>query len=228
LQGRGREKEAKDLDEKRNIAKTVNFLTGYGGGAFGLQNVLAVKAIFKDIEECEKIIELFFDSYPSLRALLQLYKGFILNKGCAVSIFGRVRIFEEAWGGDEEAKAKALRAGCNHLIQSTASDMMLVALYTIEQRMREANLESILVSTVHDSLLIDAVRSELPVIHDIVVSTLNNFPIVLPLVLGDDFDISWMLVPFTGDCDVGLDYLNMMKIPEKDVDWDKLLVSYAL
>ena len=223
LQGKGQEKQAKDLDQKRNIAKTVNFLTGYGGGAFGLQNVLASKAIFKDLEECERIIELFFESYPALRALLQLYKGFILNKGCAVSIFGRVRVFEEAWGGDEEAKAKALRAGCNHLIQSTASDMMLVALYAVETRMREEGLESILVSTVHDSLLIDAVRAELPRIHEIVVSTLNNFPVVLPAVLGDDFDTSWMLVPFTGDCDVGTDYLNVKKVPDHGVDWDKLL-----
>ena len=225
LQQHHKEKDAKKLELDRVTAKTVNFLTGYGGGAFGLQNVLAAKAIFKDIDECTGIIEAFFDSYPALRSLLQLYKGFILQKGCAVSIFGRVRVFEEAWGGDEEAKAKALRAGCNHLIQSTASDMMLVALFVVERRMREAGLESILVSTVHDSLLIDAIREELPVVHEIVSSTLNNFRVVLPLVLGDDFDTSWMLVPFTGDCEVGLNYLDMRKIPEVDADWEKLLVS---
>lgn len=227
LQDKKRDKEAKTLELNRVTAKTVNFLTGYGGGAFGLQNVLAAKAIFKDIEECEDIIAAFFESYPALRSMLQLYKGFIQQKGCAVSVFGRVRVFEEVWGGDEEAKAKALRAGCNHLIQSTASDMMLIALFTIENEMRRAGLESILVSTVHDSLLTDAIRSELPQVHEIVTSVLNNFDVVLPLVLGDDFDTSWMLVPFTGDCEVGADYLNVHKIPEKDIDWDKLLAPSA-
>jgi len=223
LQKNKRDKEAKQLGENRQVGKTVNFLTGYGGGAFGLQNVLAAKGIFKDLEECEDIIRAFFDSYPSLRAWLQLYKGFIQQRHCALSIFGRVRVFEEVSGSDEEAKAKALRAGCNHVIQSTASDMMLIALFVIEQEMRSAGLESLLVSTVHDSLLIDAIREELSRVHEIVSYTLNNFNLVLPAVLGQDFDTSWMLVPFAGDCDVGLDYLHVRKIPETNVDWDKLL-----
>jgi len=225
LQEKGHSKEAKALDEKRSIGKTVNFLTGYGGGAFGLQNVLAMKSIYRKIEECQEIIELFFDSYPALKRLLMQYKRFILDTEIAVSIFGRVRVFEEVRGDDEEAKAKALRAGCNHLIQSTASDMMLTALVVIEQMMRDADLESLLVSTVHDSLVIDCVQEELPQVHDIVLRVLNNFPAVFKAVFGDDYDTSWMIVPFTGDCEVGLDYLNTRKIPKKNIDWNKLLAD---
>lgn len=221
LQSKKQDKEAKALDEKRSIGKTVNFLTGYGGGAFGLQNVLAMKSIYKKIEECQDIIEAFFDAYPSLRRLLQQYKRFILDTHVAVSIFGRVRIFEEVRGDDEEAKAKALRAGCNHLIQSTASDMMLTALFVIETMMRDANLESLLVSTVHDSLVIDCVKEELPQVHDIVLRVLNNFPEVFKAVFGDDYDTSWMTVPFTGDCECGKDYLSMNKLG-KNVDWDEI------
>ena len=223
LQSKGKEDEAKKLDLNRTTAKTVNFLTGYGGGAFGLQNVLAMKGIFKEIEECQEIIELFFNSYPSLRSLLQYYKRFILDNLCAVSIFGRVRFFEEARSEDGEQQSKALRAGCNHLIQSTASDMMLIALFVIEDLMREADLESLLVSTVHDSLVIDAITEELPQIHEIVDMVLNNFPSVLRQVLGDDYDTSWMLVPFAGDSEVGHDYFHMKKIPKKNIDWHELL-----
>lgn len=225
LQDKGRDKEAKELELKRVTAKTTNFLTGYGGGAFGLQNVLAMNRIGKSIEECQEIIELFFDSYPSLKKFLMQYKRFILDTDVAVSIFGRVRVFEEVRGDDEEAKAKALRAGCNHIIQSTASDMMLTALCVIEQMMRDADLESILVSTVHDSLVIDAVRDELPEVHEIVTGVLNNFPTVFKSVFGMDYDTSWMIVPFSGDCEVGQDYLNTKKIPGKDIDWDKLLAD---
>jgi DNA polymerase I-like protein with 3'-5' exonuclease and polymerase domains len=227
LQDKGFDKEAKELELNRVTAKTVNFLTGYGGGAFGLQNVLAMKDIWMKIEECQEIIEAFFESYPALRAWLQDYKRFILDTHVAVSIFGRVRVFEEVRGDDEEAKAKALRAGCNHVIQSTASDMMLTALRVIEQMMREADLESILVSTVHDSLVIDAVRDELAQVHEIVLAVLNNFPGVFKVIFGADYDTSWMLVPFSGDCEVGLDYLSTRKIPEKGADWDKLLAVEA-
>jgi DNA polymerase I-like protein with 3'-5' exonuclease and polymerase domains len=227
LQDKGRDKEAKELSQKRNIGKTVNFLTGYGGGAFGLQNVLAAKSIYLTLEECEKIIASFFDSYPSLQKMLMFYKHFIMERHVAVSVFGRVRVFEEVQGEDKEAISKALRAGCNHLIQSTASDMMLLALIAIEQLMREADLESMLVSTVHDSLLVDSIRDELPKIHEITTSVLNNFPMVLPAMLGEDFDTSWMLVPFTGDCEVGLDYLSAKAIPKDNIDWDKLLAPHA-
>jgi DNA polymerase-1 len=227
LQEKGLTKEAKELDEKRSIGKTVNFLTGYGGGAFGLQNVLAMKDIYRKIEECQEIIELFFDSYPALRRLLMEYKRFILDSHVAVSLFGRVRVFEEVRGDDEEAKAKALRAGCNHLIQSTASDMMLTALVVIEEMMRAEGLESLLVSTVHDSLVIDAVREELPMVHGIVTDVLNNFPEVFKYKFGENYDTSWMIVPFTGDCEVGTDYLSVRKIPKKDIDWDKLLAPVA-
>jgi DNA polymerase family A len=230
LQSKGKDEEAKLLELNRVTAKTTNFLTGYGGGAFGLQNVLTMNNIDKPIEECEKIIELFFDSYPSIRNLLQFYKKFILETDVAVSVFGRVRVFEEVRGDDREAKAKALRAGCNHLIQSTASDMMLTALFSIENLMRHAGLESILVSTVHDSLVIDCVREELPEVHDIVTLVLNNFPEVFKSVFGPAFDTSWMIVPFSGDCEVGTDYLHVKKIPSGEanrIDWNELLSAKA-
>jgi DNA polymerase I-like protein with 3'-5' exonuclease and polymerase domains len=223
LQEKGRDKEAKDLNQKRQIGKTVNFLTGYGGGAFGLQTTLAARSIYLPIEECETIIESFFDSYPALKQHLQHYKHFIQETGVAVSILGRVRIFEEVFSEDREAISKALRAGCNHLIQSTASDMMLIALIAIENLMREAGLESILVSTVHDSLLIDAIQEELPQIHEIVTMVLNNFDKVLPACFGDSYDTSWMIVPFAGDCEVGLNYLDAKQVPKTNIDWDKLL-----
>jgi DNA polymerase I-like protein with 3'-5' exonuclease and polymerase domains/uracil-DNA glycosylase len=223
LQDQGRDKEAKDLNQKRQIGKTVNFLTGYGGGAFGLQTTLANRQVYLPIEECEKIIESFFESYPALKQHLQHYKYFIQENGVAVSILGRVRIFEEVFSDDREAMSKALRAGCNHLIQSTASDMMLIALIAIEDLMRDAGLESILVSTVHDSLLIDALQEELPQIHEIVTMVLNNFDKVLPAYFGDDYDTSWMIVPFAGDCEVGMNYLDSKQVPKDNIDWDKLL-----
>lgn len=224
LQNAGKGKEAKELELKRKVAKTCNFLTGYGGGAFGLQTTLANNKIYMSIEECEAILAQFFESYPTLKKFLSAYKYFIQQNGAAVSITGRVRIFEEVFSDDTEASAKALRAGCNHLIQATASDMMLVCLRVIEAAMRDQNLESILVSTVHDSLLIDAVRDEIPAVHEIVYTVLNNIPDVFRLVFGPEYDTSWMLVPFGGDCEVGPNYGKQNKIPTKgDIDWDKLL-----
>lgn len=205
--------------------QTANFLTGYGGGALGLQTILANNEVYKSLEECEDIIAAFFEAYPALRDFLSYYKRFVADNRVAVSMFGRVRILEEASSNDKQLASKALRAGCNHVIQSTASDMMLVALTSIEKLMRAEGLESILVSTVHDSLLIDAVRKELPVVHEIVHSVLNNYREVLTGVFGDDYDLSWLTVPIAGDCEVGLSYYDTVKIPNGAIDWNKLLAE---
>lgn len=224
LQKDGQGKKAKDLELKRKIGKTCNFLTGYGGGAFGLQTTLANSKIYMEIEECERILAQFFDSYPTLKKFLSAYKYFIQQNGAAVSITGRVRVFEEVFSDNDEEAAKALRAGCNHLIQATASDMMLVCLRVIEAAMRDQNLESILVSTVHDSLVIDGIKEEMPKVHEIVYTVLNSIPEVFSLVFGPEYDTSWMLVPFGGDCEVGLNYGRMNKIPVRgEPDWDELL-----
>ena len=104
--------------------------------------------------------------------------------------------------------------------------MMLLCLCVIEDAMREQNLESMLVSTVHDSLVVDAVQEELQVVHDIVYTVINNIPNIMRMMFGDDFDTSWMIVPFAGDCEVGMDYKNLNKVPEKgQPDWDRLLLS---
>lgn len=224
LQHAGQSEEAKKLELRRKIAKTVNFLTGYGGGAFGLQNVLANNEVYMPIEDCENIIASFFDAYPALKRFLGVYKTFIEDHAVAVSMFGRVRHFEEIYSDDNEARSRALRAGCNHLIQATASDMMLICLVTIETLMRQANLKSLLVSTVHDSLVIDAVRRELDEVHNIVFSVMNNIPTVIESLM-PDYDTSWMIVPFAGDSEVGLNYLETNKISGDNPDWDELLME---
>ena len=210
---------------------TCNFLTGYGGGAFGLQTVLANKQIYRPIEECERTIAIFFDSYPAVKDLLRYYKRFIEDSEVAVSVFGRVRVFEEVKSGDPEAKSKAVRAGCNHLIQSTASDMMLICLCVIEQMMRDEGLDSILVSTVHDSLVVDTLRKhELVKVHEIVDMVLNNMPEVFKMMFGDDYDASWMIVPFAGDGELGLNYGSMRSLPKVNtsaIDFDKILDDHS-
>ena len=80
-----------------------------------------------------------------------------------------------------------------------------------------------LVSTVHDSLLIDAKRSELPKIHEICDPIINNIPEVLKLFFGESYDTSWIIAPVTGDFEVGVNYLDQRKVSGSNPDWDALL-----
>ena len=225
LQETGKAKEAKKLEGDRKIGKTINFLTGYGGGAFGLQSSLAMEGVYLTIERCEELLEEFFDTYPYLRIHIGRYKNFIEENGVAVSLTGRVRIFEEVFGEDHKAKAKALRAGYNHLIQSSASDIMLICLYYIDELMCEENMRSMLVTTVHDSLGVDTHIEELPKVHEIVDSVINNVPEILRMHFGPQQDLSWAnIVPLAGDSEVGVNYLDSRKL-DRNPDWDKVYAN---
>lgn len=223
LQAHERESEAKKLKEERKIAKSSNFLTSYGGGPFGLQTTLSGDQIYKSIEWCEDVLEAFFDGYPSLRDFLGYYKDFILRYGVAVSIFGRVRTLDEAFSESLEARSKAQRSGCNHVIQATASDLMMISLRVIENVMRAEKLRSRFISTVHDSLVVDCLKRELPAVHEICVSVLDNLPSVLQSVFGDDYDTSWMIVPFAGSAEAGKNYLDKTVVPNYNPNWNEIM-----
>lgn len=207
---------------------TVNFLVSYGGGGFGLQTTLAEEGVYRTLEECEGWVEAMFDTYPSLRRYVSMYKRFVLRHGCAVSLLGRVRPLEDAYSDDYGRHNKALRAGFNHLIQATASDMMMICMSLIDQMSKDRCLESMLVSTVYDSLVFDVRRQELPALHDIVALVLDNIPEVVPLVLGEDAcDFRWLhTVPFEWDAEVGPNYGSLAKVGAgtgAEIDWMKLL-----
>ena len=86
--------------------------------------------------------------------------------------------------------------------------------------MRDAGLKSILISTVHDSLLVDCVREELPIVHEIAMSVFTNIPDILETWIGDDVDLSWTrMLPFDGDSEVGKNYLDMIKLAHGYNDW---------
>jgi hypothetical protein len=223
LQQNGRADEAKKLKGKRKLGKTLNFLTGYGGGAFGFQSAMALQGVYLQIDECEKLLNGFFESYPYMKTHIGLYKNFVQKNGVAVSLTGRVRVLEEVFSEDQGMANKALRAAYNHLIQASASDLLLLCLVAIERLMRLEGLESVLVSTVHDSLVIDGVWDEVPKIHEICDAVLSNIPEVAQQLQGPEADLSWMtLVPLSGDCAVGRNYSQETKIPAKNPDFDEI------
>ena len=105
---------------------------------------------------------------------------------------------------------------------------MLTCLNVLDGIFVDKGLQSLLVSTVHDSMVIDAKRDELPFIHEMCTAVVNNLPEIMPLVLGDEPDLSWMdVVPIQGDSEVGVSYYGPKKIaadPQTGgIDWDRLL-----
>ena len=84
-----------------------------------------------------------------------------------VTLFGRRRPVPELSSSNFMQRYFGERVAMNAPIQGTAADIMKIAMIGVNRRLKEQNLKSRLVLQVHDELLIEAYRPELPEVEKI-------------------------------------------------------------
>ena len=62
----------------------------------------------------------------------------------------------------------------NYPVQGTAADLMSIARVSLKNRLQGGRLDSLLISTVHDSLIVDGPHSELDIIAEMMYNTFDN------------------------------------------------------
>ena len=87
--------------------------------------------------------------------------------GYVVTLFGRRRPVPELSSSNFMQRSFGERVAMNAPIQGTAADIMKIAMIGVNRRLKEQNLKSRLVLQVHDELLIEAYRPELPEVEKI-------------------------------------------------------------
>ncbi len=159
--------------DMRRIAKTVNFGIMYGLGAYGLAERLGIsRGDAKDIidnykEKYHGIIKYMDDTVESSRI-----------KGYAETLCSRRRYFPNINSSNRMLKNADERAAINMPIQGTASDMLKIAMISIDKEMTNRNLKSKMILQVHDELVFDVVQTELDELRDLVIEKMRT---ALPL-----------------------------------------------
>jgi DNA polymerase-1 len=64
----------------------------------------------------------------------------------------------------------------NYPVQGTAADLMTLARVSLRNRLKTGKLQSLLISTVHDSLVADVCRSEVDKVKELMYNTFNDLP----------------------------------------------------
>ncbi len=158
--------------EMRRNAKAVNFGIVYGISAFGLGEDLSIGR-----KEAQEYIDNYFETYPGVKEYLD--KAVVSAKGCgyAKTYFGRRRPIPELRSSNFMRRQFGERAAMNSPIQGTAADVMKIAMNSVNMRLSglDANgkqvgkaFRSRIVLQVHDELLIEAEKSELCEVKEIV------------------------------------------------------------
>lgn len=186
-------------EKQRQAGKRCNFSVVYGGGT----PTLVKQKAAKDFEEAAEMLFRFHNAWPGIGweskvkrsfglpveaargTLLDLIKTKVRERGYVTTLWGR------------HLHPRSDHSALNALLQGGAADLMKWAMVQVHGYMNVAGpgrsipMESHMVNTVHDELIIDARKHEVPYIAREVpkLMTYERLQAVVPIVPSPD--ISW-------------------------------------
>lgn len=188
--------------EQRVMAKTINFGIAYGRGPGSIAQTFK-----KSMSEARAIIDKWFKPMPYVKAWIDGRRAMAKRGEPCVTIFGRERHFVIT----NEDLNHIQNEYINTPIQSIASDFTMFSLMDIDKFIREEELDARIVTTVHDSIIVE-VRDEKELV-DRVANKCLEIMANTPLKYIPDCP-----VPFKADAEVGYAWGKLHEWPEEGED----------
>ena len=154
--------------EMRSRAKEVNFGLIYRMGAERLSIVTKTSKV-----EAKEFIERYFKKYSTIHALQERFLEQARKEGFTETLFGRRRYLPDI-NGKGLLKRMAEGAAINTPIQGSAAEIIKLAMIAVEQQLREKQMLSKMILTVHDELVFDTLKDEADELCEMVQQTMEN------------------------------------------------------
>ena len=165
-------------DLQRRNAKAVNFGIVYGISSFGLSQDLSITR-----KEATQYIEHYFETYPGIKKFLDDCVANAKEKGYAVTLFGRRRPVPELKSSNFMQRNFGERVAMNAPIQGSAADIIKIAMIDVNEELKKRGMKSRLILQVHDELLIEAEKSEVEEVKEILKDKMEHATeLLVPLI----------------------------------------------
>ncbi len=171
----------------RARAKAVNFGIVYGMSDYGLSQDLKIQR-----KEAKKYIDSYFERYPKVKQYMLDIVEAAKADGYVRTIMNRRRYIPEISSRNAVNRNFGERIAMNTPIQGSAADLIKMAMVKVHSELRNRKLKSKLILQVHDELIIDAYRSELEEVKQIVRECMENavalrVPVIAQIGAGDSW-----------------------------------------
>ncbi len=174
--------------EMRARAKTINFATIYGQGAFALSRQLGIS-----LEEARSFITRYFERFAGVRSFLDRQIQLAREQGYVETLFKRRRYIPEIRDRNFNMRAYGERNAQNSPLQGSAADLIKLAMIRIHAAIRERGLASRMLLQVHDELVFDVPPGEVEVMKDLVRSRMEGVAeLKVPLVVDIGVGANWL------------------------------------
>jgi DNA polymerase-1 len=173
--------------EMRARAKTINFATIYGQGAFALARQLKISQ-----GEAKAFIETYFERFAGVKAFLEQCVVDAKARGYVETIFKRRRFIPELKDRNFNTRAFGERVAANAPIQGSAADLIKIAMLRIHEALATGPLAARMLLQVHDELVFEVPTGEVAALSALVKQQMEGaaklaVPLVVDIGVGDNW-----------------------------------------
>jgi DNA polymerase-1 len=174
--------------EMRARAKTINFATIYGQGAFALSRQLGISH-----EDAKNFISKYFERFSGVRNFLDRQIQLARQQGYVETLFKRRRYIPEIKERNFSLRAYGERNAQNSPLQGSAADLIKLAMVRIHRAIREQGLAGRMLLQVHDELVFEAPPEEVEAMTHLVRNHMENVvELRVPLVVDIGIGPNWL------------------------------------
>ena len=156
-------------EEKRRIAKTINFGIIYGISPFGLSRELGISE-----GDAAVFIKNYFEKFKKVKEYIEKIVKKAEENGYVETLLKRRRYITELKSSNKNEREFGKRVAINMPIQGTAAEIIKIAMNKTYQKFKEKKLNSKLILQIHDELLFEVIPEEERVVKDMVKEIMKN------------------------------------------------------
>mgnify|MGYP000926555609 CR=1 FL=1 len=184
---------AKITETERNNAKTINFSIIYGAGPRNIAGQLNIS-----FAEAQEFIDQYFQKFPQIKSYMEKAITYTREHGYTKTLYDRIRPVPEINSRTQQIKSQAERIAINTPIQGTAADIMKLAMVKTFFDIRKHNLQTKIISQVHDELIFEVPDEEVKQATHMFKNSMES--------------IAKLSVPLKVDLEIGPNWGEMVKI----------------
>jgi DNA polymerase-1 len=179
--------QAEVTPNQRRLAKVVNFGLFYGLSDFGLARDTGMST-----EDARIFIDAYFRAYSRVREFLEGIKMQAREQGYVETLLHRRRYIQDIRSPNRMLRQGAERIAINMPVQGSAADIMKLSMIRLDQYLREHQLTSRMILTVHDELVFEVAPPERERLVDVVPELMAgvyalNVPLQVDLKIGPNW-----------------------------------------
>jgi DNA polymerase-1 len=175
--------------DQRRHSKAINFGLIYGMSAFGLTRTTDLT-----LGEAEEFVKAYFKQFPGVKKYLDGMRQLAARQGFVETLLGRRRYFPNLRNSqiNPNIRNREEREAINAPIQGTAADIIKLAMIQLPSALAREKLKARLLLQVHDELVLECPREELPAATMTVQQVMENaYKLTIPLLTDARWGENW-------------------------------------